>query len=122
MGSREFFGEAIDVVEVAVGFIFVLLVQLSIVEFLVVEFGGVLLFRVAGLTSRFGMLGIRNCVMSAHKNLEFLEQLAQRTILAPKKPVLDSAGLVGSAGMKPGLSRADLARECANGSEGSDAT
>ena len=60
MCSRKFLGEAIDVVEVAVGFIFVLLVQLMIVELLVIEFCSILMLRMGWLTSRFAMLRILN--------------------------------------------------------------
>lgn len=37
MGAREFLGQPVDVVEVAVGFVLVLLLQLGIVEALVIE-------------------------------------------------------------------------------------
>jgi hypothetical protein len=40
MGTWEFLGEAVDVVEVAVGLVLVLLIELSRIEGLVVKFGG----------------------------------------------------------------------------------
>jgi hypothetical protein len=40
MGTWEFLGEAVDVVEVAVGLVLVLLVELGRIEGLIVEFGG----------------------------------------------------------------------------------
>ena len=58
MSFWEFLGETIDVVEVAVGFIFVLLVQLIIVELLIVEFACIVMVRVSWLTDRFAMLRI----------------------------------------------------------------
>ena len=39
MGLREFLGEAVDVVEVAVGFVFVFLVQFCVVEAFIIVFG-----------------------------------------------------------------------------------
>ena len=122
MGSGEFLGEAIDVVEVAVGFVFVLLVQLMIVELLIIEFCSILMLRMGWLASRFAMLRILNCVMSACKNLEQPQQLIQPTIFVSEKSILNSPGFIRSAGMKPSLSRVDLARECANGSECGDTT
>lgn len=52
----EFLRQTIDIVEIAVGFILVLLVKLLIVEFLVVEFAILTLYGV-DWWDWFGMLG-----------------------------------------------------------------
>ncbi len=57
VSARKLFGKTINVVEVAVGLVSVLLVELSSVESLVVELGGFVL----GWTSRLDMLRIRDC-------------------------------------------------------------
>lgn len=56
MGAGELFGEAIDVVEVAIRLVLVLLVEFGIVEALVIEFWGI--FVVGGLGGGFAMLMI----------------------------------------------------------------
>lgn len=54
VGAREFLGQAIDIVEVAVRLVLVLLVQLILIESLIVEFLGV---RSSGLSSIEGLGG-----------------------------------------------------------------
>jgi hypothetical protein len=57
VSAGELFGETIDVVEVAVGLVLVLLIELSIVESLVVELGSFVLDWTDGLD----LLRIRDC-------------------------------------------------------------
>jgi hypothetical protein len=57
VSAGELFGKTIDVVEVAVGLVLVLLVELRIVESLVVELGRLVL----GWTSGLDVLRIRDC-------------------------------------------------------------
>ena len=56
MSTGKLFGETIDVVEVAVGLVLVLLVQLGLVESLVIELGSFVL----GRTDRLDLLRIRD--------------------------------------------------------------
>ena len=57
MSAGKLFGKTIDVVEIAVGLVLVLLVELRIVESLVVELGSFVLDWTDGLD----MLGVRDC-------------------------------------------------------------
>lgn len=63
MRLRKFLGQAIDIIEVAVGFVFVLLVELSIVESLVVEFGSTMFIfdRIVRGGHRFDCMQVRDC-------------------------------------------------------------
>ena len=60
MGPGKLSGETIDVIEVAVGLVLVLLVQLGSVELLIVEFGGILMMTRLGGWVWFDILGIWN--------------------------------------------------------------
>jgi len=56
MSAGKLLGETVDVVEVAVGLVLVLLVQLGLVESLVIELGSFVL----GRTDRLDLLRIRD--------------------------------------------------------------
>jgi len=58
VSAGKLFGETIDVVEIAVGLVLVLLVELGIVESLVVELGSFVLDGTDG----FDMLRVRDCI------------------------------------------------------------
>lgn len=63
MRLGEFFGQTIDVIEVAVGLVLVLFVKLSIVEGFVVKFGCTIFMfnRIIWGGCRFNSMGVRNC-------------------------------------------------------------
>ena len=61
-------------------------------------------------------------MMSARKILKHESHSTRRTIFTHEKTILNSARFVRSAGVKPGFSGVDFARECSNGPKRSDAT
>ena len=61
MSAGELLGKTIDVVEVTIGFIFELLVQLIAVELFVIELCYIVMLRMGWLTSRFSMLRVLDC-------------------------------------------------------------